>query len=65
MYYSSIIGSGEYIISQMQGLDDMDKSISSYREVLKSDSTSVEAIACIATHHFYSDQPEIALSYYR
>ena len=48
-----------------QGLNDMDQSVSCYRDVLKSDSTCVEAIACIATHYFYSDQPEIALSYYR
>ena len=49
----------------LKALNNTDESISYYREVLKSDSTSVEAIASIATHHFYSDQPEIALSYYR
>ena len=36
-----------------------------YREVLKYDCTCVEAIACIGTHHFYNDQPEIALRFYR
>ena len=36
-----------------------------YKEVLKADATNVEAIACIATNHFYSDQPEIALRFYR
>jgi tetratricopeptide repeat protein 8 len=29
------------------------------------DASSVEAIACLAAHHFYSDQPEVALRYYR
>jgi len=33
--------------------------------VLKYDATNVEAIACIATHYFYSEQPEMALRYYR
>lgn len=28
-------------------------------------STSVEAIASLAAHNFYSDQPECALQYYR
>lgn len=36
-----------------------------YKEVLKQDSTHVEAIACIGSNHFYSDQPEIALRFYR
>ncbi len=29
------------------------------------DASNVEAIACIAADHFYSDQPELALRYYR
>lgn len=36
-----------------------------YREVLKQDNTHVEAIACIGSNHFYTDQPEIALRFYR
>jgi tetratricopeptide repeat protein 8 len=36
-----------------------------YREVLQSDSTNIEAIACIATNYFYNDQPEVALKFYR
>lgn len=48
-----------------QGLGDLDTAVTHYRDVLKSDSTCVEAIACIATHHFYSDQPELALRFYR
>ena len=36
-----------------------------YKEVLHSDSTNVEAVACIATNYFYNDQPEVALKFYR
>jgi tetratricopeptide repeat protein 8 len=36
-----------------------------YREVLNSDSSNVEAVACIAANYFYSDQPEVALKFYR
>ncbi|KAM6131356.1 tetratricopeptide repeat protein 8 isoform 1-T1 [Pterocles gutturalis] len=36
-----------------------------YKGVLKQDNTHVEAIACIGSNHFYSDQPEIALRFYR
>uniref|UniRef100_A0A9L0RUH4 Tetratricopeptide repeat domain 8 n=1 Tax=Equus caballus TaxID=9796 RepID=A0A9L0RUH4_HORSE len=36
-----------------------------YKEVLKQDNTHVEAIACIGSNHFYSDQPEVALRFYR
>lgn len=34
-------------------------------QVLALDASSVEAIACLASHSFYTDQPEIALRYYR
>lgn len=46
-------------------MDQMEEAVKLYKEVLKFDSMNVEAIACIATHHFYSDQPEIALKFYR
>ncbi|XP_054056268.1 tetratricopeptide repeat protein 8 isoform X2 [Rissa tridactyla] len=36
-----------------------------YKDVLKQDNTHVEAIACIGSNHFYSDQPELALRFYR
>ena len=49
----------------LKGLNDSEQSVNCYRQVLQCDSTCVEAIACIATDYFYSDQPEIALSYYR
>ena len=34
-------------------------------QVLSLDASNVEAIACLAAHHFYTDQPEIALRYFR
>ena len=49
----------------LQGLNETEASITCYREVLKTDSTNIEAIACVGTHHFYNDQPEIAVRYYR
>ncbi|XP_031574824.1 tetratricopeptide repeat protein 8-like isoform X2 [Actinia tenebrosa] len=46
-------------------LYDMNNAVKLYKEVLHYDNTHVEAIACIATNHFYTDQPEIALRFYR
>jgi tetratricopeptide repeat protein 8 len=46
-------------------LNDEAKSVALYRRVLSVDSSSVEAIACLASHHFFEDQPEIALRLYR
>ncbi|XP_071963658.1 tetratricopeptide repeat protein 8-like [Antedon mediterranea] len=48
-----------------EGLMDMINAVKYYKDVLKCDNTHIEAIACIANHHFYSDQPEIALRFYR
>jgi len=36
-----------------------------YRRVLTIDAGCIEAIACLASHSFYSDQPEMSLKYYR
>jgi len=36
-----------------------------YKGVLQYDSVNTEAIACLASHHFYTDQPELALRFYR
>jgi hypothetical protein len=33
--------------------------------VLHFDAANVEAIASLASHHFYTDQPEVALRFYR
>ncbi|EFJ39613.1 TRP protein for flagellar function [Volvox carteri f. nagariensis] len=46
-------------------LGDAEKAVSFYKNVLFHDASNVEAIACLAAHHFYTDQPEIALRYYR
>lgn len=46
-------------------LGEAEKAVQQYREVLAVDSTCLEAMACLGLHHFYSDQPEIALRYYR
>uniref|UniRef100_A0AC35U9U5 TPR_REGION domain-containing protein n=1 Tax=Rhabditophanes sp. KR3021 TaxID=114890 RepID=A0AC35U9U5_9BILA len=46
-------------------MENMDKSIAIYKDILKLDANNIEAIACIATTLFYNDQPEIALGYYR
>lgn len=43
----------------------MTTSVRHYREVLAQDSSNIEAIACIGMHHFYTDQPEVALRFYR
>ncbi len=36
-----------------------------YRRVLSQDAANIEAISCMAANHFYADQPEVALRYYR
>jgi hypothetical protein len=46
-------------------LNDMEASLALYKRVLHLDASNVEAMACIAAHHFYTDQPEIALRFYR
>uniref|UniRef100_A0A0M3IBS7 TPR_REGION domain-containing protein n=1 Tax=Ascaris lumbricoides TaxID=6252 RepID=A0A0M3IBS7_ASCLU len=46
-------------------LGEMEKSVETYKCVLRQDASNIEAIACVATNYFYSDQPEIALRYYR
>ena len=43
----------------------MIQSVDYYRQVLKLNNTNIEAIACIAANHFYNDQPEISLKFYR
>eukprot|EP00922_Rhytidocystis_sp_ex-Travisia-forbesii_P060848 GHVS01090261.1.p1 GENE.GHVS01090261.1~~GHVS01090261.1.p1 ORF type:complete len:206 (+),score=25.68 GHVS01090261.1:344-961(+) len=40
-------------------------SLQVYKEVLQINPTHTEALACLAAHHFYSDQPEVALRFYR
>lgn len=46
-------------------LNNLDKGVTFYKRALQIDPACVEAIACLASHHFYTDQPEVALRYYR
>lgn len=48
-----------------ESMNEMDESIGLYRSILTYDAVDIEAIASIAMNEFYSDQPEIALRYYR
>ena len=43
----------------------MENAVAFYKEVLHYDNMHVEAIACIGTNYFYTDQPEVALKFYR
>jgi tetratricopeptide repeat protein 8 len=40
-------------------------SVRIYRQIGQLEAMNAEALACIAVHHFYSNQPETALLYYR
>ncbi|GBG34007.1 Tetratricopeptide repeat protein 8 [Hondaea fermentalgiana] len=44
---------------------DGDQSLRAFKDVLRHDPSHVEAIASLGAHYFYSDQPEIALRFYR
>jgi tetratricopeptide repeat protein 8 len=46
-------------------LNELDRAQIVYHQVLQFDSSNAEAIACLAAHHFYSDQPELGLRYYK
>ena len=43
----------------------MGKAVKFYKDIVIEDATHIEAIACIGMHHFYTDQPEVALRFYR
>jgi tetratricopeptide repeat protein 8 len=46
-------------------LNDARKAFLLYKQVLSFDNNSVESIASIASYHFYTDQPEVALRFYK
>lgn len=46
-------------------IEDTASSVKYYRNVVIEDATNTEAIACIGLYHFYNNQPELALKYYR
>lgn len=43
-------------------LNDVDKSVVHFKQVLALDSSNVEAIACLASHYFYTDQVRAPLA---
>lgn len=46
-------------------LQNTERSLEYYRKALELDGGHVEGLACLATHYFHNDQPEIALRLYR
>lgn len=46
-------------------VEDTAVSVKYYRSVVTEDAINTEAIACIGLYHFYNNQPELALRYYR
>lgn len=48
-----------------EGLNNTTMSMKYYKVIAQEDASHTEAIASIGMHHFYNDQPELALRYYR
>ena len=48
-----------------EGMNNVAMSVKYYKVIAHEDASNTEAIATIGLHHFYNDQPEIALRYYR
>jgi tetratricopeptide repeat protein 8 len=48
-----------------EGVGDSDAAIAKYKEALALEPNCAEAMASLASHHFYSDEPEVAMRYYR
>lgn len=46
-------------------LNNLSASVRMYRQVAKLEGMNTESLACIAVHHFYGNQPEMSLLYYR
>ena len=46
-------------------LNDSLEGVKYYRQVLAVDSSNLEAVASIASYHFYIDQPEVSLRFYK
>lgn len=46
-------------------LNDPAKAIVFYKQILVFDNSNIESIAQLASYHFYTDQPEVALRFYR
>ena len=57
-----------FLLSSGRVYDSLNKDLMAldcYKKVLLFESCNFEAVACIATHHFYLDQPEVALRFYK
>ncbi|XP_071455103.1 tetratricopeptide repeat protein 8 [Hetaerina americana] len=48
-----------------EALGDEEMSIKFYKDVLQNDPVNTEALACMATHYYYKEQPDMALQFYR
>lgn len=48
-----------------EALNEPQASVKYYRSIVNEDAMNTEAIACIGMYHFYNNQPELALRYYR
>lgn len=48
-----------------EALNESQASVKYYRSIVTEDAMNTEAIACIGMYHFYNNQPELALRYYR
>jgi tetratricopeptide repeat protein 8 len=46
-------------------LNDLSNGVQYYKKVLHYDPSHIEALSCLASHHFYTDQPELSLRLYR
>lgn len=46
-------------------LNDPAKAIVYFKKVIVFDNSNIESVASLASYHFYTDQPEIALRFYR
>lgn len=46
-------------------MDQLEISANLYKQIVHQDAMNIEAIACIGLQHFYSEQPEMAMRYYR
>lgn len=46
-------------------MDNLQTSVRMHRHIAQHEPINSEALACIAVHHFYGNQPEMSLLYYR
>lgn len=46
-------------------MGNLQTSVRIHRKIAQLEPINAEALACIAVHHFYGNQPEMALLYYR